>query len=128
MPVSFGSVPPFLIRLVLVMPVVPVAVLPAVPDKHLPMRISTKMIVCRAMLVKMKIWLRLIHHFFVTMVKIEIVIAGRKFMREGPVPPVQVDELMVRNIIVCLNVRDIIVFHVIISNRTPGWLLSDIDR
>ena len=128
MPVTFGPVPPLLIGLVLIMPVVPVPVLMAVLYKHLPMRISAEMIISCAMLLKMQIRLRVIDHLFVTMVKIEIAIMRRELMREGPVSPVQIDELMVGNIIIRLNVRDIIVLHVIITDRPPGWLLSDVDR
>jgi len=126
--VASGLMSPLLISLMLIMPVVPVPVLTAVPDKHLPMRISAEMIISRAMLLKMQIRLRLIKHLFVRMVKIEIAISGRELMREGPVTPAQIDELMVGNIIISLNIRDIIVLHVIISHRPPGRLLSDIDR
>ena len=128
MPVPFRPVPPLFIRLVLIMPVVPVPVLTAVPDKHLTMRVPAETIECRPVLIEMQISLRLVDHLFMAMVKIEIAVARRQIMREGPVTPVQVDELMVGNIVISLNIRNIIILHMIISNRTPGRLLPDIDR
>jgi len=128
MPVPLRPVPPFFIRLVLIMPVVPVPVLTAVPDKHLTMRVPAEMIELRPVLIKTQISLRLVDHLFMAMVKIEIAVARRQIMREGPVTPVQVDELVVGNIVISLNIRNIIILHMIISNRTPGRLLPDIDR
>ncbi len=88
LPVSFRAVTPFLIGLVLIMPVVLIPVLMAVPDKDLTMRVTPEMIVLCPVLIEMKIGLRLIHHDLVTMVQIEIVIAGRQLTRKAPVPAI----------------------------------------
>jgi len=128
MSVTLGPVSPLFIGLMLIMPVVPVPVLTAVPDKHLTMRVSTEMVELLPMLVITQISLGLVDHFFMAVVKIKIAIAGRQLMGERPVTPVQVDELMVGHIIVSLNIRNIIILHVIVANRSPGRLLPDIDR
>jgi hypothetical protein len=128
MPVAFGSVSPFFVRLVLIVPMVPVPLVTAVPDKLLARRLSPEMIVGPAVLVKMQVGLRLVHHLFMAMIQIKITVAGGQFMGKCPVSPVQVNELMIRNVIIGLDVGNIIIFHVIVSRGSPGWLYANVDR
>jgi len=41
---------------------------------------------------------------------------------------VQINELVGRYIIITLNIRNIIIFHVVITRRTPGRLCPDVHR
>jgi hypothetical protein len=127
MAVSFGAVAPFFIgfMLIVIMPLVPVIMV--IPDKFLARRRATEMIVIPAVLIIMQIRLRLVHDDLMAMIKIEVVIAGRQLMRKRPMAPVQVDEFMRRNIIVRLDIGNIIIFHMIIPGRSPGWLVADVD-
>ena len=88
MPVSFRTVTPFFIglMLIMIMPFVPVVM--AIPDKFLTMLIAPEMIIIPAMLVIMQIRLRLIHHDLAAMIKIEIIVVRRQLARKTPVPAV----------------------------------------
>jgi len=75
--IAFGPVSPFFIGFVLIVPMVPIPIITTLPDKLLPMCISAVLVVIRAMLIIMQIRLRLIHHYFMTMIQIIIMVAGR---------------------------------------------------
>jgi hypothetical protein len=126
MPVAFGPVPPFFPGFMLVVPMVPVSVIMTVPDKFLLRRLATEMVVVPAMLIIVQIRLRVIHHHFMTVIKIEIVITRRQFMRKCPMTPVKIDKLMVRYIVIGLDVRNVVIFYVIIPCRPPGRLGPDV--
>jgi hypothetical protein len=40
-------------------------------------------------------------------------------MGKCPMPPVQINELMIGNVIIGLDVRNVIIFHVIVTCGTP---------
>jgi hypothetical protein len=126
MPVTFGSVTPFFIGFMLVMPMIPVTVIMTVPDELLVGRLSAEMIKLPPVFVKMEISLWLIYYLFMTMVKIKIMITGRQFMGKCPMAPVQINKLMIGYIIIGLYIRNIIIFHMIIPRRPPGRLSPDV--
>jgi hypothetical protein len=128
MPVAVILVPPFLIGFLLVMPVVPVPVIVILPDERLSMGISAILFVSNLVLIVMKIRLRLVHHHFITVEQVESVVAGRQFIGKTPMPLIHVNELVRRDIIIAMNVRDVIIFHVIIAARAPGRLNADVNR
>lgn len=74
--VAFGTVAPFFVGFVLVMPMVTIAVVAAVADKFLAGRGAAEMIVVAAMLVEVKVGLRVVDHYFPAMIKIEVIVAG----------------------------------------------------
>jgi hypothetical protein len=61
------------------------------------------------------------------MIKIEILISWRKVIRKYPTTIPQVNELMSRDKIITTDIRDIIIIHMIISYRSPGRLVVNID-
>jgi len=126
MSVSFGSVTPLFISFMLIMPMIPVSLIMTVPDELLVRRLTAEMIKVPSVLVEMQISLWLIYHLFMTVIKIKIMITGRQLMRERPVPPVKIDKLMIGHIIIGLYVRNIIIFHMIISCRPPGRLRPNV--
>jgi hypothetical protein len=128
MPVALWPVSPLFVCLVLIMPMLLVAVVMAVADEFLTRRGSAEMIVVPTMLVKMKIGLWFVNYYFPAMVEVKIIIAGRQFMREGPVTAVEINELMVGHVVICLNVRNVIIFYVIVPSRSPGWLNTNVYR
>ena len=128
MMIAFGPVAPFFIRLMLVMPVVPVPFIMAIPDELLPAgSFSPEMVIIPAVLVKVQVRLGFIHHYFVGVIEIEIMITGGQLMRKGPMPSVEVNKLMVRYIVIRLNIRNIIIFHMIVTGWSPGRLNAEID-
>jgi hypothetical protein len=60
-----------------------------------------------------------IHDHFIAVIKVKSVIPGRQLGGKGPVPIAQINELVRRNIIVALDIRNIIIFHMIVSGGTP---------
>jgi hypothetical protein len=126
MPVALWLVSPLFVCLVLVMPMLLVAVVMAVADEFLARRVSAEMIIVPAVLIKMKIRLWLVDDYFPGMIEIEIIIAGRQFVRKGPMTAVEINELMVGYIVIRLNVRNVIIFHVIVPSGTPGWLDTNV--
>src|SRR5882757_2250255 len=95
MPVAFLLVSPLFVCLVLIMPMLVVALVPTVADEFLARRVSAEMIVVPAVLVIMKIRLWVVDDYFPGMIEIEIIIAGRQFVRKGPMAAVEINELMV---------------------------------
>jgi hypothetical protein len=77
MSVTFGFVSPFFVRLMLIVPMVPVPVVMAIPDELLAGRLSPEMIEVSAVFVKMQVWLGFVDHLFMAMIEIEIMVAGR---------------------------------------------------
>jgi hypothetical protein len=119
MPVTFGSVSPLFVGFMLIMPMVPVSVIMAIPDEFLIRRLAAEMIESGAVLVEMQVGLRFIYHLFVAVIKIKITITGRQFTGKCPMPSVKVNELMVGYVIIRLNVRNIIIFYVVVPGRSP---------
>ena len=128
MPVALWPVSPLFVCLVLVMPMLLVAILMVVADEFLARRVPTEMIVVPAVLVKMQIRLWLVDDYFPAMIEIKIIIAGRQFVREGPVAAIEINKLVVGYIVIRLNVRNVIIFHVVVTSGPPGWLNTNVYR
>jgi hypothetical protein len=126
--IAFGPVAPFFVCLMLVVPVVLVSVLVVIPDEILAMIFPPEVIVVSAVVVEMQVRLGFVHHHFVGMVEIKIIVTWRQFMRKCPVPSVKINKLVGRHIIIGLYVRNIIIFHMIVSCWSPGRLFTDVDR
>jgi len=126
--VAFRLVSPFFIGLVLIMPMVSVPVFMIIADELLSMRLAAEMVIIPAMFVKMQISLRFVDHYFVTMIQVIIAIVGRQFIGKCPVTVVQINKLVRRDIIIALNIRNIIIFHVVIAGGPPGRLCTNIYR
>jgi hypothetical protein len=119
MPVAFGPVPPLFVGFMLIMPVVPVPVIMTIPDEFLIRRLATEMIESAAVIVEMQVGLRVIYHLFVAVIKVKITITGRQIAGICPMSPVKVNKLMVGYIIIGLDVRNIIIFYVVVPGRSP---------
>jgi hypothetical protein len=128
MPVAFGPVPPLFVGFMLVVPVIPVSLVMTIPDELLARPLSAETIELPAVFVEMQVGLRFIHHLFVTVIKIKITVTGRQFTGICPMPPVKINKLMIRYVIISLDIRNIIIFHVVIPGWSPGRLRSDVYR
>jgi hypothetical protein len=118
----------FLICFILIMPMVSVPVIFVTPDKFLAIRSMSPVfsIFCPVYII-MQIRTRVIQNYFTAMIKIEIWVSRRKIIGKCPTTSSQVNKLMSRNKIITLDIRDIIIIHVIISDGSPGRLIVNID-
>ena len=121
-------VPPLLVCFMLVMPVVPVAIFLAVADKLLSIRsMPTVLVIFCPVLFMMKIGLRFGTDNLVRMEKIETAVCGWQFSGKYPVVILEVDEAVTGDIIIAPDVGDVIVIYMIVTGRSPGGLVLDID-
>jgi hypothetical protein len=68
-----------------------------------------------------------VQHNLMAMIKIEMLISRRKVIRKYPASIPQVNELMSGDKIITSDIGDIIIIHMIVSDRSPGRLVVNID-
>ena len=125
MPVSPALVSPFFIGFMLVVPVIAVTFFMVVANKFLAVSDTPEMIKRFFVFGIMKIGLRFIYHFLMTMVKIKPPVLWRQFVRKCPMTTVHINKLVRRYIIITLDAGNIVIFYMIIarwSPRTAGHL------
>jgi hypothetical protein len=122
------TVTDLLISFMLIMPVVTVSVLIAFADENLAVRpMSSIGGIFYAVLVIMNIGSGIIQNYFMAVKKIKMRISRGKVIRKYPTVIGQVYKLVSGDKIIAANIRDIIIIDMIISNRSPGWLVMNID-
>jgi len=121
-------VAPFFIGFMLVMPVVGIAIVMAVADVLLVVAFTAEMIIAATMLVEVQVGLRFVHDYLVTVVEIEVAVAGGEVTGENPAAFTLIDELVIGNIVVRLDVRDVVVVDMIGTRGTPGGLDANVNR
>jgi hypothetical protein len=60
-------------------------------------------------------------------IEIEVMVAGRKVVREDPTAFALINELVIGNVIISLDVWDVIIFDVVVASGTPGGLNADVN-
>ena len=118
---------PFFVGLVLVMPVLGVTIIMVAANELLLVVFAAEMVIVAAVFVVMQVRLRLVDHYFMAVIKVEIMIAGGQFMGKDPAAFALIHELVVRNIIVRLNIGNIVIFHMIVTCRAPRRLNTNVD-
>ena len=127
MVVAAGTVAPFFVGFVLVVPVFLVAAIVAGADKFLPIAFAAEMVVHFAMFVEVQVRLGLVDDYLMTVIEIEVPVTGGQVAGEDPAAFALMDELMIGYIVVRLDVGDIIIIDMIIAGGPPGWLDADVD-
>ena len=125
--VPIVMVPPLFVRLMLVMPVFGIAIFMVCANEFLLIMLATEMIVIAAMFIIMQVRLRLVNDYLVTVIDVEIAVAGRHVAREYPPAFALIDKLMVGNIIITLHVGNIVIFDMVIPGGAPGRLNANVD-
>lgn len=120
-------VAPFFVCFMLVVPVFLIAVVVAAADEFLVVAFATEVVIIAAVLVEMQVRLRIVDDYLVTVIEIEVMVAGGQLAGEDPTAFTLVDELMIGDVVVRLDVRDVIVFDVIVTRGAPGGLNADVD-
>jgi len=70
----------------------------------------------------MQIWTGLIDNNFVPMVKVVIAVSRRQRGSKNPAIAPEVHELVLGNIIININVREIIIINIVVTSRSPCGL------
>jgi hypothetical protein len=125
--VAVVVVAPFFVCFVLVVPVLLIAIVMADANDFLLVVFAAEAVVISAVVVVVQVWLRVVDDYLMAVVEIVIMIAGRQFPGEDPVAFALVDKLVVGYIIIALDVRDVVVFYVIIARGAPGGLDTNVD-
>jgi hypothetical protein len=68
-----------------------------------------------------------IHHHFVAIEKIVVPISIREVRAEDPAVAFVIAKPMPADVVVHVDARQVIIFHIVISDRAPDRLQSDID-
>ena len=108
-----------------VFPVAFVLIIVAVPERRL-VKLAAVLGILVTILAMVPVSILLVNGHFMHTVQIVLAILFWQYGRTNPMPVMQVDELVCRNIVVHVHVRDIIILCVVISLRSPGWLVTDI--
>jgi hypothetical protein len=98
-----------------------------VPDGHLLIIFAFPSAISFPVDLAMAVWLGLIHHDFISPVNIIIPVPHRQGYREGPAAAVKIDILLPGHGIIHIDIRHIIVIHMIIAHRPPAGLRADVD-
>lgn len=125
--VAIIMVAPAFVGFVLVMPVFLVAVVTVVADELLLVVFAAEVIVVAAMFVVVDPGLRFVYDYFMTVVDVEVAVAGRHLTGVDPTIFALIDELVIGNIVITMHVGNIIVFDMIIASGAPGGLNADVD-
>jgi len=104
-------------------PIIPMA--PVISNGRLVVAITVRCI-HHAMVDKMAPWVSFVHHYFVTTVQIITSIGAGQAIGINPAPVIAVNKLLAWHGIVCLYFREIIIFCVVIADRTPRGLKVNI--
>src|SRR5437868_5670538 len=112
----------FVVIATTVVPVIMIAIVMAGADEFLAIAFAAEVVVHAAVIRIMQIGPRFVDDYLVTVIKIEVMIAGRQFVGEDPTVAALVDKLVVRDVVVRFNVGNVIVVDMIVAGRSPGGL------
>ena len=73
------------------------------------------------------VWRPLIYHYLMSIIQVVFAIPRGEVCRSSPLSPIQVDKLMLGHVVVCIYVRQVVIFDMVIPYRTPDGLGADID-
>ena len=122
-PVVTTTVPLIMLR---VTRICPVPIVMAIPDPLLVVAATVAGVLTPVPII-IPPWLRLVDHNLVAMIYIVIRITWRQTTPGDPTASLKIYEDAVRDIIICIYIRQVVVVDIIIANRTPYRLRSDIN-
>jgi hypothetical protein len=107
--------------------VILIAIVVAGANGFLAIVFAAEVVIHPAMFVEVHVGLGVVDDYFVTVIEIEVVVAGGQVVGEDPTAPALVDELMFGNVVVRFDVREIIILDMIVTGGAPGGLAADVD-
>ena len=125
--IVMAAMAPFFVCFVLVVPVFLIAIVAVAADNFLLVVLAAEAVIIPAMIVVVQVGLRVVDDYLMTVIEIEVAVAGGQFVGEDPTAFALIDELMIGDIIIGLDVGDVIVFDMIIARGAPGGLDTNVD-
>lgn len=114
-----------IVIIVVMVPVAAVTVVAAVPDKVLTIVPATVPAITIAVVTGIQVWPWFIDHHLVAPVQVIVIMPGQGGSKH-PVTfiTIEIDKLPAGNIVVGINVREVVVFGIVVANRAPKRLTT----
>jgi len=109
------------------MPMIVVTIVMAAANDLLVIAFAAEMIVHPAMIRVVEVGPGFIDDYLVTVIEIEVAVAGRHVIGENPTTSVLINELVFGDVVVRLDVGNVIILDMIIAGGAPGGLDANVD-